>query len=356
MSIDQIDEDKLFADGQDDLDQEELFEHYKVVVDKGQELLRVDKFLQNRLFKTSRTRIQAAAETGNIHANGKAVKSNYKVKPGDTIAIVFAQPPREIELRPENIPLNIVYEDADVIVINKQAGLVVHPGYGNYSGTLVNALMYHFQHVPLYQQKEPRPGLVHRLDKNTSGIMVMAKNEFAMAHLARQFFDRTTERTYVALVWGELKEDSGTITGHIGRDIRDRKLFAVYPDGSQGKNAITHYRVIERLGYVTLIECKLETGRTHQIRVHLKYIGHPLFNDDTYGGNQILRGTSSGSYKHFVLNCFEILPRHALHAKTLGFKHPVSGESMRFDSSIPVDIQTAIMQWQKYTGNREYVQ
>lgn len=347
MNSDFVDKEDLFNDGPEDQDQEELFEHYKIVVDKGQELLRVDKFLQNRLFKTSRTRIQAAADTGNIHANGKSVKSNYKVKPGDTIAIVFAQPPREIELKPENIPLNIVYEDADVIVINKQAGLVVHPGYGNYTGTLVNALMYHFQHVPIYQQKEPRPGLVHRLDKNTSGIMVMAKNEYALAHLARQFFERTTERTYIALVWGDLKEEAGTITGHIGRDMRDRKLFTVYPDGSQGKHAVTHYRVLERLGYVNLIECKLETGRTHQIRVHLKHLGHPLFNDDTYGGDHILRGISSGSYKQFVENCFMLLPRHALHAKTLGFKHPVSGEMMRFDSEIPGDIQVAVVQWKK---------
>lgn len=350
MNTDFLDKDNVFNDGPED--QEELFEHYKIVVDKGQELLRVDKFLQNRLFKTSRTRIQASADTGNIHANGKPVKSNYKVKPGDTIAIVFAQPPREIELKPENIPLNIVYEDADVIVINKQAGLVVHPGYGNYTGTLVNALMYHFQHVPIYQQKEPRPGLVHRLDKNTSGIMVMAKNEYAMAHLARQFFERTTERTYIALVWGDLKEGVGTIIGNIGRDVRDRKLFAVYPDGSQGKHAVTHYRVLERLGYVNLIECKLETGRTHQIRVHLKHIGHPLFNDDTYGGDQILRGVSSGSYKHFVSNCFELLPRHALHAKTLGFKHPVSGEFMRFDSTIPADMEAAIDHWHKYIQGR----
>jgi 23S rRNA pseudouridine1911/1915/1917 synthase len=213
--------------------------------------------------------------------------------------------------------------------------------------------MYHFQHVPIYQQKEPRPGLVHRLDKNTSGLMIMAKNEYAMAHLARQFFERTTERTYIALVWGDLKEDAGTITGHIGRDVRDRKLFAVYPDGSQGKHAVTHYRVLERFGYVNLIECKLETGRTHQIRVHLKYIGHPLFNDDTYGGDQILRGVSSGSYKHFVSNCFELLPRHALHAKTLGFKLPVSGEFMRFDSEIPKDIQIAIAQWRKYILGRD---
>jgi 23S rRNA pseudouridine1911/1915/1917 synthase len=354
MSLDLWDADDAFAaDGLDDNDQEELFEHYKIVVDKGQEFLRVDKFLQNRLQKTSRTRIQAAAETGNIHANGKAVKSNYKVKPGDTVAIVFAQPPREIELKPENIPLNVVYEDADVIVINKQAGLVVHPGYGNYTGTLVNALMYHFQHVPIYQQKEPRPGLVHRLDKNTSGIMVMAKNEYAMAYLARQFFERTTERTYIALVWGDMKSDSGTITGHIGRDIRDRKVFAVYADGSQGKHAVTHYRVLERFGYVNLIECKLETGRTHQIRVHLKYIGHPLFNDDTYGGDQVLRGISSGSYKQFVANCFELLPRHALHAKSLGFQHPVSKEMLRFDSEIPSDMQAAIAQWKRYTDGRD---
>jgi 23S rRNA pseudouridine1911/1915/1917 synthase len=255
-------------------------------------------------------------------------------------------------LKPENLPIDIVYEDDDVIVINKKPGMVVHPGYGNYTGTLVNALIYHFQHLPLYQQKQPRPGLVHRLDKNTSGIMVMGKNEYAMTHLARQFFERTTKRTYFALVWGDFKEDSGTVTGHIGRDIRDRKLFSVFPDGSQGKHAVTHYKVLRRFGYVTLVECKLETGRTHQIRVHMKYIGHPLFNDDTYGGDRILKGTTSSSYKHFIDNCFEILPRHALHAKSLGFVHPVLGTELFFDSELPKDMTDALQKWETYATHR----
>jgi 23S rRNA pseudouridine1911/1915/1917 synthase len=346
------DEERFIDNDSEEGDQEELFEHFKIIADKGQELLRVDKFLQNRLEKTSRSRIQSSAEAGNIQVNGKAVKSNYRVKPGDVVAVVFAHPPRDRELKPENLPIDIVYEDDDVIVINKKPGMVVHPGYGNYTGTLVNALIYHFQHLPLYQQKQPRPGLVHRLDKNTSGIMVMGKNEYAMTHLARQFFERTTKRTYYALVWGDLKEDSGTVTGHIGRDIRDRKLFSVFPDGSQGKHAVTHYKVLRRFGYVTLVECKLETGRTHQIRVHMKFIGHPLFNDDTYGGDRILKGTTSSSYKHFIDNCFEILPRHALHAKSLGFVHPVLGTELFFDSELPKDMTDALQKWETYATHR----
>jgi 23S rRNA pseudouridine1911/1915/1917 synthase len=327
------DEERFIDSDSEEGDQEELFEHFKIIADKGQELLRVDKFLQNRLEKTSRSRIQSSAEAGNIQVNGKAVKSNYRVKPGDVVAVVFAHPPRDRELKPENLPIDIVYEDDDVIVINKKPGMVVHPGYGNYTGTLVNALIYHFQHLPLYQQKQPRPGLVHRLDKNTSGIMVMGKNEYAMTHLARQFFERTTKRTYYALVWGDLKEDAGTVTGHIGRDIRDRKLFSVFPDGSQGKHAVTHYKVLRRFGYVTLVECKLETGRTHQIRVHMKFIGHPLFNDDTYGGDRILKGT-------------------ALHAKSLGFVHPVLGTELFFDSELPKDMTDALQKWETYATHR----
>jgi 23S rRNA pseudouridine1911/1915/1917 synthase len=337
-------------DEEDELDgEQDLFEHFSITADKGQELLRVDKFLQNRLEKTSRSRIQAAADAGNIHVNGKAVKSNYRVKPGDYIAVVFAHPPRDREIKPENIPLNIVFEDDELIVINKSPGLVVHPGHGNYSGTLVNALMYHFQHLPLYKNKEmPRPGLVHRLDKNTSGIMILAKTEYSMTHLARQFFERSTKRTYQALVWGDVRENSGTITGHIGRDVRDRKLFTVYPDGDQGRHAVTHYKVLERFGYVTLVECKLETGRTHQIRVHLKYIGHPLFNDDTYGGDKILKGTTFTNYKQFVENCFTILPRHALHAKSLGFMHPVTKKEMYYDSELPEDMLQVLEKWRVY--------
>lgn len=340
---------RLIDEDEEQDDEQDLFEHFSITADKGQELLRVDKFLQNRLEKTSRSRIQSAADAGNIHVNGKIVKSNYRVKPGDYIAVVFAHPPRDREIKPENIPLNIVYEDEELIVINKPPGLVVHPGHGNYSGTLVNALMYHFSHLKMYSQKEsPRPGLVHRLDKNTSGIMLLAKTEYSMTHLARQFFERTTKRTYQALVWGDVKDDSGTVTGHIGRDVRDRKLFTVYPEGDQGKHAVTHYRVLERFGYVTLVECRLETGRTHQIRVHMKYIGHPLFNDDTYGGNRILKGTTYTNYKQFVENCFEILPRHALHAKSLGFMHPVQKKEMFFDSELPEDMTQAIQKWRTY--------
>ncbi len=341
---------EAFSDEEDELEgEQDLFEHFSITVDKGQELLRVDKFLQNRLEKTSRSRVQAAADAGNIHVNGKSVKSNYRVKPGDYIAVVFAHPPRDREIKPENIPLNIVFEDDELIVINKTPGLVVHPGHGNYSGTLVNALMYHFQHLPLYKNKEtPRPGLVHRLDKNTSGIMILAKTEYSMTHLARQFFERSTKRTYQALVWGDVKEDQGTITGHIGRDIRDRKLFTVFPEGDQGRHAVTHYKVLERFGYVTLVECKLETGRTHQIRVHLKYIGHPLFNDDTYGGDKILKGTTFTNYKQFVENCFALLPRHALHAKSLGFVHPVNKSEMYFDSELPDDMKEVLQKWRIY--------
>jgi len=335
----------------EDLDQE-LFEHIRIQADKGQEFLRVDKFLQNRIEKTSRSRIQAAADAGNIHVNGKPVKSNYKVKPLDVVAVVFAHPPRERELKGENLPLNIVYEDDDLVVINKAAGMVVHPGYGNYTGTLVNALIYHFQHLSLYQQKAPRPGLVHRLDKNTSGIMVMGKNEYAMTHLARQFFERTSKRTYTALVWGDFKEDEGTVTGHIGRDIRDRKIFSVFVDGSQGKHAVTHYKVLKRFGYVTLVECRLETGRTHQIRVHMKFIGHPLFNDEVYGGDKILKGTTFSSYRQFINNSFEVIPRHALHAKSLGFKHPVSEKDLFFDSELPADMLAVIERWDNYYRNR----
>lgn len=338
--------DGITPDGEDE---GELFEHFRITVDKGQDLLRIDKFLHNRLEKTSRTKLQAAADAGNILVNDRPVKSNYRIKPLDVISIVLPHPPRIIELKGENIPLDIVYEDNDVVVINKQAGLVVHPGYGNYTGTLVNALMYHFENMPS-QPGDLRPGLVHRLDKNTSGIMLMAKNEYALAFLAKQFFDRTTKRAYQAVVWGDVKEDHGTITGHIGRDLRDRKIMAVYPNGEHGKHAVTHYTVLERFGYVTLVECRLETGRTHQIRAHMKYIGHPLFNDDTYGGDKILKGTTFSKYKTFIENCFAICPRHALHAKSLGFVHPTTGKEMFFDSELPADMQALLAKWKVY-GN-----
>jgi len=334
-------------------EQSELFEHFHFDVDKGQTPLRIDKFLVNKIQNASRNRIQNAADAGTILVNGKPVKPSYKVKPGDSISIVMAYPPRDVEILPENIPLNIVYEDNDVVVINKEPGMVVHPGHGNFSGTLVNALMYHLKDVPLFSSGEVRPGLVHRIDKNTSGIMVIAKSEIAMNRLAKQFFDRTTSRKYVALVWGNMDEPSGTITGHIGRSIRDRKKMQVFPDGDQGKHAVTHWKVIEPLGYVNLVECKLETGRTHQIRAHFEYIGHPLFNDDRYGGNIIVKGTTFTKYKQFVQNCFNICPRHALHAKSLGFEHPTTGKQMFFDSEIPSDMQQIIEKWRIYVGARE---
>ncbi len=343
---------------------QELFEHYKVTADKGQEPLRIDKFLMNRIQNATRTKIQQAAENGNILVNAKAVKSNYKVKPHDVITVVFTHPPREIELIPQDIPINVVFEDDDLIIINKEPGMVVHPGYGNYKGTLVNALVHHFQNLPISKSgatvdvseksKELasiRPGLVHRLDKNTSGIMVVAKSEMAMTKLAKDFFDRNLDRKYVALVWGDFEEDTGTITGNIGRHLKDRKKMDVFPEGSEeGKHAVTHYKVLERFGYVSLIECKLETGRTHQIRAHMQHISHPLFNDDTYGGNRILKGTTFSKYKQFVENCFTLMPRHALHAKSLGFNHPKTGKFIHFDSEIPADMQAVIEKWRKYSN------
>lgn len=330
----------------------ELFEHHRFVVDKGQEPMRLDKFLVNRLMQTSRTKIQSAAQAGNILVNDNAVKPNYKIKPGEVISIVLPHPPRETEILPENIPLNIVYEDDEILVINKAAGMVVHPGVGNYSGTLINALYYYFRDLPLFMAGEMRPGMVHRLDKNTSGILVIAKTELALNRLAKQFFDRTTKRKYLALVWGDMEEDEGRIEGFIGRDIKDRTRMKVYPSASQGKPAISHYRVIERLGYINLVECRLETGRTHQIRVHFQSIRHPLFNDATYGGDQILKGTTFTKYKQFVQNCFAILPRQALHAQSLGFIHPASGKEMLFESELPEDMTQVIEKWHRYLEGR----
>ena len=330
--------------------EEELFEHYKITADKGQEPLRMDKFLMDRIPNTSRNKLQVAARNGNILVNGKAVKSNYKVKPDDEISIVLPYPVRNLELIPEDIPLNIVYEDDDLIVINKEAGMVVHPGFGNYTGTLVNALVYHFDNLPsLPNNYFGRPGLVHRLDKNTSGIMVVAKTEDALTHLAKQFFDRTTQRRYQALVWGDFEEDEGTITGNLARSLKNRKIMAVYDEPEIGKHAVTHYKVLERFGYTTLVECKLETGRTHQIRVHMKHIKHPLFNDFEYGGDRILKGTVYTKYKQFVENCFSILPRQALHAKSLGFEHPRTGEWMQFESDLPEDMEKGIEKWRNYS-------
>jgi len=335
------------------VDQQELFEHYRFNADPGQSLLRIDKFLCDRLENASRTRIQNAANAGNILVNNYTVKPSYKIKPGDIVQVVLPTPPREIELIPEDIPLNIVYEDEDVLVVNKKAGMVVHPAYGNYTGTLVNALMWHFMDLPLFNTGESRPGLVHRLDKNTSGILVIAKNEYALNRLSKQFYDRTTDRRYNALVWGIPDPPEGTITGNVGRNVKDRKIMQVFKDDTEGKTAITHYKVLENFGYISLIECKLETGRTHQIRVHFSHIKHPLFNDEEYGGDQILKGTTFTKYQQFIKNCFKILPRQALHAKSLAFNHPVTGKRLFFDSDLPDDMVQVINKWRKYISGRD---
>lgn len=340
-------------DEQDELDEGSLFEHYKLTADPGQSQLRIDKFLVNRIDNASRNRIQAAADAGSILVNGRSVKSNYKVKPGDEISVVMDYPRRELKIVPEEIPLNIVYEDDQLLVINKPAGLVVHPGHGNYTGTMVNGLAWYLKDLPLFNGNDPRPGLVHRIDKNTSGLLVVAKTELAKTKLGLQFFEKSTRREYVALVWGRLKESEGTITGNIARSQKNRQIFTVYEDGEHGKPAVTHYKLIEELGYVSLVECRLETGRTHQIRVHMNYIGHPVFNDDTYGGDQILWGTTFAKYRQFVQNCFHIIPRQALHAKTLGFTHPLTGKEMMFDSELPGDISEVIGKWRNYISNRE---
>ena len=330
-----------------DLNQDELFEHHRFVASKGQEPLRVDKFLMNFIENATRNKIQQAAKQGNIWVNNNPVKQNYKVKAGDEIKVLFEHPPYEFLLQPEAIALDIVFEDEELLVVNKPAGMVVHPGHGNYSGTLINALVYHFENLPTNSSN--RPGLVHRIDKDTSGLLVVAKTEQAMTHLAKQFFDKTREREYVALVWGNVKEDSGTIEGHIGRSPKNRLQMTVFPEGDHGKEAITHYKVLERLGYVTLVSCRLETGRTHQIRAHMKHIGHTLFNDERYGGDKILKGTTFTKYKQFVENCFKILPRQALHAKTLGFLHPKSNAKLTFDSELPQDMAECIEKWRNYS-------
>lgn len=334
----------------ENVEEETLFEHFRFEVPKGQLLLRIDKFLMNMIQNSTRNKIQSAATSGDIYVNDVAVKSNYKVKPGDVIRILLTHPPYENRIDPEDIPLNIVYEDDALLLINKEAGMVVHPGHGNYTGTLVHALAFHFDNLPMNSSE--RPGLVHRIDKDTSGLLVIAKTEAAMTHLAKQFEAKTSEREYIALVWGNVKEDKGTITGNIARHVKDRMQMAVFQDETIGKPAVTHYKVLERLGYVTLISCKLETGRTHQIRVHLKHIGHTLFNDERYGGHLILKGTTFTKYKQFVENCFKILPRQALHAKTLGFLHPTTGEMMRFDTEIPADMTEVIEKWRGYAQSK----
>ena len=331
---------------------EELYEHYSFIVDKGQEIVRIDKFLIDKIANTSRNKIQIAAKNGNILVNKIEVKPNYKVKPTDEISVVFPYPVREIELIPQDIPLDIVYEDDHLIVINKPSNMVVHPGYGNYKGTLVNALVFHFDNLPMRNDDfYGRPGLVHRLDKHTTGVMVVAKTEYALTHLAKQFYDRTTDRRYQALVWGNIEQDAGTIIGNIGRSLKNRKMMTVFPDGDFGKHAVTHYTVLKRFGLVTLVECKLETGRTHQIRAHMKHLGHPLFNDLEYGGDQIVRGTTSTKYKQFIDNCFRLLPGQALHAKTLGFDHPETGERLFFDSELPQGYSDILLKWHNYTTN-----
>ncbi len=332
---------------------QEMYEHHRFVVDRGQGLLRIDKYVQAKLEGISRNKIQNTARAGNILVNGEAVKPNYKVKPFDEISIVMSHPPRDIELIPENIPINIIYEDEHLVIVNKAAGMVVHPGYGNYTGTLVNALVYHFEHLPSQNDEIIKPGLVHRIDKDTSGLLLVAKTEMVQTQLARAFFDRTIDRIYHALVWGDFDEDEGTITGHIGRSLKNRKVMDVFPGGEYGKPAVTHYRVLERFGYVSLVECKLETGRTHQIRAHFKHIKRPLFNDATYGGDQILKGTTFTKYKQFVKNCFSLLPRHALHAKTLGFIHPAEEKYMYFDAPLASDMQQTIEKWRNYALHRK---
>jgi 23S rRNA pseudouridine1911/1915/1917 synthase len=342
------------------LDEEQpLYEHHHIKVERGQETMRIDKFIMIRVANTTRTKVQNSCEVGNILVNGKPAKSNYKIKPLDEISIMLAVPPRSVEVIPENIPLNIVFEDDYVIVVNKKPGMVVHPAYGNYTGTLVNALAYHCDNLPKTRTRLnndlflDRPGLVHRIDKNTSGIIIAAKTELAMVRLAKDFFDRTMDRKYVAICWGDLKEDSGTIIGNVGRDLKNRKVMYVFPEGSEhGKHAVTHYKVIERFGYITLVECKLETGRTHQIRVHFKSIGHPLFSDNEYGGDIILKGLNTAKYKQFIKNCFDLLPRQALHAKTLGIKHPITGEKLFFDSEIPADIQSVLEKWRRFVKDK----
>ncbi|MGY3054408.1 23S rRNA pseudouridine1911/1915/1917 synthase [Pedobacter sp. UYEF25] len=333
-----------------DAEDQDLYEHFKVVADRGQSLLRVDKFVMHRIENASRSRIQNAIEAGNLLVNGNTVKASYKVKPFDTISIVLPHPPRDNHVYPEDLPIEVIYEDSDLLIVNKAAGMVVHPGFNNYTGTLVNALAYHFEQLPQLPGNEGRPGLVHRIDKDTSGLLLISKNERSITYLAKQFFDHTIQREYLALVWGDIAED-GTVTGYIGRSLKDRRIMQVFDDADKGKWSVTHYKVLERLGYVTLISCQLETGRTHQIRAHMKHVGHPLFNDASYGGDKILKGTTFTKYKQFVENCFNLLPRQALHAKSLGFLHPSTHEFIDFSSALPEDFASALNKWRAYTVN-----
>ena len=330
----------------------ELYEHHNIKVDPGQSSIRIDKFLFSKIINVSRNKVQQAAKAGNILVNGNTVKSNYKVRPNDSISVVMTYPPRDVEIYPEQIPLNIVYEDDDIILINKQPGLVVHPGHANYTGTLLNGLMYYFNKSGKNKVENGHGYLVHRIDKDTSGLLLIAKNEISQTKLAKQFFDHTIDRSYNAIVWGDVENDSGIIEGHIGRSLKDRRVMTVFPNGEYGKEAISHYNILERFGYVTLVECKLETGRTHQIRAHFTYLGHPLFNDERYGGNKILKGTTFTKYKQFIQNCFNEMPRQALHAKSLGFEHPATGKHMFFESELPEDMENVITKWKGYVGSR----
>ncbi len=352
MSMEEYLPDEILDDIEPIGNDPQLYEHFRVVVDKGQDMVRVDKYLSDRLANASRNRIQKAADGGFVMANGSPVKSSYKVKPMDVITVMMDRPRYDNDVIPEDIPLDIVYEDKYVMVVDKPPGMVVHPGHGNYRGTLVNALAWHMKDNPDYDANDPHVGLVHRIDKDTSGLLVVAKTPDAKTDLGNQFFKKTTERSYRALVWGNVESDEGTVVGDIGRNPKDRMQMAVLPEG-EGRHAVTHYRVVERLGYVTLVECKLETGRTHQIRVHMKYIGHTLFNDERYGGHEILRGVRFAKYKQFVNNCFCICPRQALHAMTLGFVHPVTGENMHFTSPMPADMTALLDKWRTYISNRE---
>ncbi len=331
--------------------EEDLYEHHKILVDAGQELLRIDKFLMDRLPNVTRNKVQNGIREGFVKVNEVTVNPNYKVHAGDNISVLFPEPPRAEEVVPENIPLDIVLEDEHLLVVNKRAGMVVHPAYQNWSGTLVNALAFHFQHLPEMKGNNGRPGLVHRIDKGTSGLLVVAKTVLAMNGLARQFFDHSVERTYSALTWGVPEESSGTIDVNVGRSLKDRRLTVAFPKGDFGKNAVTHYRIIKKLRYVALLECNLETGRTHQIRAHMKYLGHPLFNDAVYGGNQVVKGTTFTKYKQFVNNCFKFMPRQALHAKTIGFVHPITKKKVFVESNLPSDFQEVLERWEKYVDN-----
>lgn len=346
--IDDLSEDELVED-----QNSELFEHYRFVADKGQGMIRVDKYLAMHIVGVSRNRIQQAAEADCILVNNTPVKSNYRIKPLDVISVVMNRPPRELEIIPEDIPLDVVYEDEDLMVINKPPGLVVHPGFGNYQGTMVNAIAYRLKDTPEYDSKDPRLGIVHRIDKDTSGLILVAKNAYAKTHLSAQFFNKTTKRQYIALVWGNITDDEGRIEANIGRSLKNRMLMTVFPEADYGKHAVTHYKVLERMGYVTLIQCRLETGRTHQIRVHMKHIGYTLFNDERYGGNEILKGTNFAKYKQFVQNCFNICPRQALHAQTLGFVHPRTGQELMFEAPLPDDMAQLVEKWRGYIAYRD---